>query len=451
MRSTNGASRGVSIHFCLSMKPRIAFQTCSFEVIPKETSQALNWVCSTPKGKILLQTATGSLSLVSPCLTSVYSLQGSGGAPSRSITRVSYAPETDTLYFIQRSTGELLSDASSDTLWKVEKFDAILTTEWSPEPVISAADTESTDLQLFDCGSKAICQITQKLNTFKIFDLQLRKSWRYLNPHGLSACKFIDASDYTLLVGSTSPQETNPDRDWKQITYVLVCYSREWVAENQKKIKYLEGVSIEWITTVDRHVWIVFADCKLVVVDLKRDPAEIVVHTRLDAIPLKIEVHHATKRIILAFEDKIQIWASSGVLVSELSIDQIYRQAFLQQNGITQVSHPEQLVSQSIHGPYDFVLVEHKCTLMGMIQSPNPERPFPVLFTFDLSKEASALSILRIEDSESEPQPNSLSSLCLAGWSLQLVLCAGEKFISAKNPKSPQESKLLRVKITTPQ
>lgn len=436
------------------MKTANQTKKCTFDVVCKSEQAGLSWVCQTRDGKILLHNAVGGLSLVSACRTSLYTMLSSTSTPSQAVTRASYSQETDTLYFVQRSSGELVSDTASDTLWKVPHLKDQHLIDWSPEPVISAADAEAVDLQLFDCGGKVVCQLVKQLNTYKLFDLNNKKTWRYLNPHDLTGCKFIDASDYTLLVGSKAPTETNADRDWPQVTYVLMSYSKDWVVENHKKLKYLEGVSIEWITTVDRYVWIMFADCKLVVVDLQHHPSSVVVHERLDSVPLKVEVHHHSKKILLGFAHKLEIWRSDGNLEACLKISHLsdsLEKAIPDRMSTKQAAGPPEL--ENIIAPYDFVLVEHTDNVVIMVETSgksSQKRGPPAIWILDLAKSATTLMRLQFlthslaNQLDPSPCPQNVASFW-DRWTLRLVLCSGKIFLTATQILNPTTATLLRL------
>ena len=426
-----------------------------FDVVCKSDQAGLSWVCQTLDGKILLHNSVGGLSLVSACRTSLYTMLSSTSTPFQAVTRASYSQETDTLYFVQRSSGELVSGTASDTLWKVPNLKHQQLTDWSPEPVISAADAEAVDLQLFDCGGKVVCQLVKQLNTYKVFDLNTKKTWRYLNPHDLTGCKFIDASDYTLLVGSKAPTETNADRDWPQVTYVLMSYTKDWVVENHKKLKYLEGVSIEWITTLDRYVWIMFADCKLVVVDLQHQPSSVVVHQRLDSVPLKVEVHHHSKKILLGFADKLEIWRSDGNLEASIQISHLSESVEKntpQRLGTTYTTVAPEL--QYEIAPYDFVLVEHTDIVVMMVETSSKSSQMripPAIWIVDLTKSPNAPTKLQFQThalaNQLDPSPSQESFVNFWDrWTLRLVLCSGKIFLTAQT-LNPTAATLLRLNL----
>lgn len=230
------------------------------------------------------------------------------------------------------SIRRLAVDTKGNTLWFIESFsqngvfgervcEAKLTTKpangaeipspdfrfFDSKPLVSTQDKEHTSIELFDASRKLICENTAKPNSFKIFDLVSRKYWRYDNNHKAERVKFVDAKGYTLLVAKFPASADG------LTLYRAVVYNRDWTETCSKKLQYREDASIEWITTVNMFVWVIFSDRQLVVFDMSdKSSASIACQKQLAEIPSKLEVVFQTNQVLLAMQSSLLVFSQKG-------------------------------------------------------------------------------------------------------------------------------------------
>jgi hypothetical protein len=230
-----------------------------------------------------------------------------------SIRRVTVDPERGVLWFVESFSqkgviGERVCEATlhSEVPCEAENRGPDFRLLQS-KPLISSQDKSQTSIELFDASHKLICENKAKPNSFKVFDLVSRKYWRYDNQHRAEQVKFVDAKGYTLLVAKFAATAE------RLALYRAVVFDSDWNETSSKKLHCKEEVSVEWITTVNLFVWIVFSDRQLVIFDMRdKSSAGIVCKKLLSEIPSKIEVAFKTNQVLLAMQSSLLVFNQNG-------------------------------------------------------------------------------------------------------------------------------------------
>lgn len=184
-------------------------------------------------------------------------------------------------------------------------------------PILTCLDKEQIQIEVYEKAGKLVCQNHNLKNTFRIYDLDYSKIWKYEDSHSMTKSRFVDGKDYMLMVGVN-----NQGGGIGKVEYKTVVYDRNWNILATKKLTYSAAVQIEWITTVQYNVWIIFGNLELVIFSMaEKRSNRLLCQRTLEEIPIKLEVEHTSEKIVCAMSNSIQIYMPNGHLIAQLDIE----------------------------------------------------------------------------------------------------------------------------------
>lgn len=300
--------------------------------------------------------------------------------------RVSYAKTEDIVLKVRRMGWGDLPEANFITL----------------SPMVTCLDKDQLAIEFFEQSNKIICQYAASKNEFKIFDMGCWKYWKYENSHLMDKVKFIDALDYTLMIGIN-----NQKNDSEVLEYKLAVFDQAWSIKTVKKLYYSSKAQIEWVTTVRQYAWIIFSNLEMIVFDLKNQKSnKLTCKKTLKEIPVKIEVEHCSGRIVCAMSDSIDFFDAQGQLLAVFRIE----------------AHIEM---------YDFSIVDDLpivlvlCKTQNSPRSQGNYRPPATMDSYSLKKVQFWSNRVDIVDLELFPDP-----VMLGSKDIHLLNCRGGLFLS---------------------
>jgi len=199
--------------------------------------------------------------------------------------------------------------------------------EVSRTSTLTSIDRQTASLDLYPSSHRLISTLCNQTNSFRLFDLNKLRTWNYNDDDQLEQVRWVDGQGYSLMVGWTDSTH------YGKREYKIAIYGEHCQQESSNRITYPTSVAMEWITTIDRMVWIIFSNKDLLVMDLNKTVTngQKVIQNKdlkpanrytLASLPMKIEVHHQSHKVVMSHKNSVVVYDSRANPLYTLPVEE---------------------------------------------------------------------------------------------------------------------------------